>query len=192
MREQRAREIKEEFLNSAFNYLINHGLENTSIRDLCKGTGISVGSLYYWFDGGKDEIYISAAKYGLAKVADELFKFAFENMHDLRGFFDVCLEEIAKHKLELRLIYQIATSPVYGGRMRDAALDLNSDYEKYIKELADTIDFTPDLLTPNVYIFISIVLDYAVWDDYEVTKKQLEYLYSIMSVQMQFVKATKN
>jgi len=81
LREQVIRNIQEEFLGTAFRYLVDSGLENTSIRDLCKAMGISSGSLYYWFDG-KDDVYINAVKYGLSKVTASIFDFVFSHIGD--------------------------------------------------------------------------------------------------------------
>lgn len=188
MREQVVRDIKEEFLGTSFIYLVKHGLENTSVRDLCKAIGISTGSLYYWFDN-KDDLYINSAKYGLEKVASSIFEYAFRELHDLKNFFDNVLDEIIKYKPELHLIYQVATSPVYGPRMREKADDLDIVYHKLIKHLAEILGCSPEPITPIVFMFISIILDYVIWEDYETTKMQLNYLYTIMSRE---VEASKN
>lgn len=184
MREQVVRDIKEEFLGTSFRYLVEHGLENTSVRDLCKAIGISTGSLYYWFDN-KDDLYINSARYGLEKVASSIFEYSFKELYDLKHFFDNVLDEIIKYKPELHLIYQVATSPVYGMRMRAKADDLNVTYNKLIKHVAKLLGCSPESITPIVFMFISIILDYVVWEDYTTTKMQLDYLYTIMSKEVE-------
>ena len=104
-------------LDSTFNYLVKHGLENITIRELCKGTGIAQGSIYYWFSN-KHDLICEATEYGLIKVVDKIFLYVFSNMENLRKFFDECLSEIDKYKNELRFIYQMAASPVYGVKVR--------------------------------------------------------------------------
>lgn len=185
MREQVVRDVKEEFLGATFGYLVKHGLENTSLRDLCKDTGISSGSIYYWFEG-KDDVFINAAEYGLSKVADSIFEFAFDNMSDLKKFFDSSLDEISKHKSELRLIYQMATSPIYGGRMRIKAEELKIMYEKYTVQLSGILDIPKEELRPVVYMYISIILDYVVWEDYDNAVLQLDGLYSILTSKLEY------
>lgn len=174
--------FRENFIKCSFDYLVKNGLENTSVRDLCKVNGISSGNLYYWFEG-KDEIYISAAKYGLSKVAGYLFSNAFGALRENRNFksfFDNALGYFDNVKHELRFIYQVATSPVYGERMRNKAEDLNKTYEKYILELSEMINCPVEELTPVVFLFISSLLDYVVWEDKIVSTMQLEYLYGIL------------
>lgn len=180
MREQVVRDIKGEFLDTTFDYLVKHGLENTSIRDLCKDIGISSGSLYYWF-AGKDDLYINAAKHGLARVAQKLFAHASSGLSNPERFFSSFINEVSKYKQELRLIYQVATSPVYGEMMRESADNLNGDYEDYIVMIADSIKCKPEDLAPIIFICLSIILDYVVWDDYKVTKMQLDYVCKLIT-----------
>lgn len=65
---------KSAFLERIFPFLVQRGLENVSIRELCKGTGIVQGSLYYWF-GDKTNIVCEATEYGLKKVTKEIFEY---------------------------------------------------------------------------------------------------------------------
>lgn len=180
MREQAVKDVKKEFLEPSFKYLVKNGLENTSVRDLCREMNISYGSIYYWFEG-KDDIYISVVKYGIGKVAQKLFEMAFDKMHNPKLFFDSFLEEVDKYKMELRLVFQVTTSPVYGMRMREKAEDFKSIYEKYILRLANILGCTAEKLEPIIYMLISVLVDYVVWEDYEVSKMQLDFLYEIVS-----------
>ena len=179
MRKQVVKDVEKEFLEPSFKYLVKNGLENTSVRDLCKAMGVSSGSVYYWFEG-KDDIYISTVKYGISKVADKLFKVAFERMQEPKLFFDTFLDEVEKYKMEFRLIFQVTTSPVYGTQMRKKAEDFKFVYEKYIDKLSEMIGLKSEDLTPIIYMLISVLVDYVVWEDYEVSKMQLEYLYQDM------------
>ena len=171
---------EEGILDSTFNYLVKHGLENITIRELCKGTGIAQGSIYYWFSN-KQDLICEAAEYGLRKVVDKIFSYVFSNMNNLRKFFDECLSEINKYKNELRFIYQMAASPVYGGKIRGKGHDLNLIYDKYIEMLALRLQCNTQELKPLVYLFISAVLDYVVWEDTKNTQMQLEFIYSVLT-----------
>lgn len=179
MRERAVRDVREDILSASFDYLVKNGLDSVSLRELCKSTGISMGSIYYWFDS-KDELFIDSAVYGLHKVADDIFDYAFRSMGDLKQFFNNCLGEISKYKMQLRFIYQTAASPLYGEHLRKKALDLNLSYDRYAKTLSELINYSADELTPLVYIFIATVLDYIIWDDYAKAKIQLDYIYSVL------------
>ena len=175
MSEQTPRRTRDEILGITFSYLVEHGLENTSIRDLCKKMKISFSSIYYWFDG-KEDIFISAAKVGIRRVVDDLFKYVNATMHDLPLFFDGFLEELDKYKHELRLIFQITTSPLYGDHMRNQADGFKVIYETQIKSIASEFNFPEEEVAPIIYLLISIVVDYVIWEDIEASRLQLNYL----------------
>ena len=180
MRERPTKDVREKFLEASFGYLTENGLDNISLRELGKKTGISLGSVYYWFEG-KDGLIISAAEYGLGKVAEQIFDYAFKNMNDMKAFFGSCIEEISKYKMQLRFIYQIATSPIYGEWMRSRADELNCLYESYAEKLSKLLGCSVEEMAPLVYMFNSIILDYVVWDDLEKTKLQLNYIYKLFA-----------
>ena len=180
MRCQVVKDLEKDFLEPSFRYLVENGLENTSVRDLCKAMDISYGSLYYWFEG-KDDIYISVVKYGIGKVAGKLFDYAFDTMQNPDIFFDTFLDEVSKYKAELRLVFQFATSPKYGKETRDKAEKFVAVYEKHIEKLSGIIGSTPEKVAPVIYMLISILVDFVVWEDRAASDMQMKFLYKIMT-----------
>ena len=179
---------KNELSERIFPYLVKLGLENVSIRELCKSTGIVQGTLYYWFKD-KTNIVCEATEWGLKKVTDEIFDYVFESLDDLRGFFSNCLDEISKYKKELCFIYQLAASPVYGEKIRADGKELNFIYDKYIRRLSERLNCDEQTLSPLVYLFISAVLNYVIWDEREKVQTQLEFIYSALP---EIMKARQN
>ena len=170
---------KSELSERVFPYLVKLGLENISIRELCKGTGIVQGTLYYWFKT-KTNIVCETTEWGLKKVTDEIFDYVFASLDDLRGFFSNCIDEISKYKKELCFVYQLAASPVYGEKMRADGKELNFIYDKYIRRLSERLNCDEQTLRPLVYLFISAVLNYVIWDEKEKVQTQLEFIYSAL------------
>lgn len=171
---------RESILQRTFSFLVNNGLENVTIRELCKGTGLAQGTLYYWF-GDKMNIICESAEYGFLNVADKIFEYVFNNMNDMRKFFSECLGEIIKYKKELRFIYQMAASPVFGERIRASGKEFDVVYNKYAEKLAEVLGCDEETLLPLVYMFISTVLDYVIWEGGKNSRIQLEYIYSLVS-----------
>lgn len=159
-----------------WDYLLKTGLANASIGELCRVAKLPQSSLYYWFEN-KDDIWISAGKYGIAKVVDALISYTFEHTTDVRKYFDTFLDEVEKYKYELRLVMQITTSPVFGDRMRDKATDFRVLYEKFADKLMVAFNCTHLQAEIFIYSIIAYVIDYAVWDDREKTQMLLENLY---------------
>lgn len=170
---------KDEILDKIFSFLVESGLENVSIREMCKGTGLVQGSLYYWFDD-KASIICEATEYGLKKVTDEIFKYVFANLDDLEKFFAECLDRIDNYRTELKFIYQMAASPLYGEKIRNDGKYFKFMYDTYAQKLAQILDCDAEGIKPIVYLFISAICDYAIWEDKKNVRTELDFIYSIL------------
>ncbi|MBQ4629683.1 MAG: TetR/AcrR family transcriptional regulator [Clostridia bacterium] len=179
MKKKGGKDVEKAFLEPSFEYLVENGLENTSIRDLCKAMGVSSGSVYYWFES-KDDVYISTVKYGLSKIVNELFTMAFQRMSKLEYFFETFLDEVDKYKKEFRLVFQVTSSPIYGERMRNKAEEFKFMYEKYISMLSEMLGCDIEVMTSFVYMIMALLVDYVMWEDLPTSKMQLESLYKLM------------
>lgn len=175
---------EKEILDRIFSFLVEHGLENISIRELCRGTDLVQGSLYYWFSD-KATMICEASEYGLCKITDELFAYVFAGISDIRAFFDSCLVEIGKYRKELCFLYQIAASPIYGKSLREHRACFKAVYAQYTAELAELLKCDEERLRPLVYMFISAICDYAVWEDEESARLELELIYSALEKVLQ-------
>lgn len=167
---------KKAIVVTTWDYLLKTGLSNASIGELCKETKLSQSSLYYWFEN-KYDIWISAGKYGMSVVVDNLIKYTFDHVGNIRTYFDTLLDEVEKYKHSLRLAIQITTSPIYGDFMRERAMSFRTLYEKYARELINIFGCTNEQAEIFVYSVIALVIDYAIWDDREKTQMLLENLY---------------
>lgn len=167
---------KKAIIRATWEYLLKTGLANASIGELCREAKIAQSSLYYWFEN-KDDIWISAGKYGLSKVVDALFAFTLKHTEDIRKYFDTFLLEVEKYKYELRTALQITTSPVFGKRMRDKSKDFRLLYKKYAEKIIDIFGCTYLQAETFIYSIIAFVIDYAIWDDGDKTQMLLENLY---------------
>ena len=167
---------KKAIIATTWEYLLKTGLSNASIGELCRETKLAQSSLYYWFKN-KDDIWISAGKYGLSKVVNDLFAFTLNHTDSPKKYFDSLLQEIDKYKTEIRCVVQITVSPVYGERMRTTMKDFNHSYADYAKKLMEIFDCTFDQAELFIYSTLSAIIDYVVWDDGEKTQMLLDNLY---------------
>ena len=166
---------KKEIIKTTWHYLLKHGLGHSSVGELCRETGVAQSSLYHYSEN-KDDIWISAGKYGMAKVVDALFDFTLNHTHDIQSFFAELLDEVEKYKCELRLGIQLTTSPVFGERMRNKADEFHFLYEQYAKKLMEIFNCTYLQADTFIYSIIAYVIDYAIWDDREKTQMLLDNL----------------
>ena len=178
MRERKEKSI-DEILEISFKYLTEHGLENTSIRDLAKETDMSLGSIYYWFED-KEDFIVNAVKYGLIKSSTRIFEEAFDKINEFDSFIEHVMELAKEEQRSLQMVYQAATSPMFGDRIRKNAEPLNNTYMEYINLLSNSVNVPYEEIKPLVFLFIATLLDFVVWNDYEFSKKQLEYIYGLL------------
>ncbi len=169
-------EKKNDIIIATWEYLLKSGLSKASVGDLCKEKKIAQSSLYYWFEN-KDDIWISAGKYGISKVVDALLTFTLDHVNDIQKYFNTLLNEVEKYKYELRLAIQITTSPIFGDRMRNKAMDFRLWYENYAIKLIDIFGCSEKQAEIFIYSIISFVIDYVIWDDKEKTQMLLDNLY---------------
>lgn len=167
---------KQEITQKTWEYLLRTGLAGASVGELCRETKLSQSSLYHWFIN-KDDIWISAGKYGLSKVVDELMAFTLLHTDKIQVYFETLLDEVEKYKYELRTALQITTSPVYGEKMRDKSKDFRFFYENYAHRIMEVFDCTYLEAEVFIYSIISYVIDYAIWDDRFKTQMLLDNLY---------------
>ena len=166
---------KKEIIEITWNYLLKNGLGHSSIGDLCRETGLAQSSLYHYFEN-KDDIWISAGKYGLSKVVNALLTFTFNHIGHIDLYFATLLDEAGKYKYELRLGVEITTSPIFGDRMREKANDFRFLYEKYAEKFISIFNCTNLQAEIFIYSVIAYVIDYAIWDDREKTQMLLDHL----------------
>ncbi|MBR5308634.1 MAG: TetR/AcrR family transcriptional regulator [Clostridia bacterium] len=172
-----ASDKKQEIIAKTWSYLLRTGLANASVGDLCREEKLSQSSLYYWFEN-KNDIWISAGRYGLALVVDELFRFTFDHIDRVEEFFDTLLSEVDRFKDALRVAVQITVSPVFGSQMREKNMEFNGIYERYAQEIMTA--FGCSCLQAKVFIYstLAFVVDYAIWDDSEITQMLLDNMYN--------------
>lgn len=180
MKEVAEKEIKKDvILSKCFECLTKKGIESTTIRDFSRATKMAASSIYYWFSD-KDEIVLDAVKWGLNENVKVLFDYAFSHTEDL---YKLCegIKTIAKEKkMQFRLIFQVATSPQYGKRVRAYSVWLENMYKKYTETLSKHLNMPFEKLYPFVKLFISVFIDCIIWDNWD--EYDLETGYIIDSI----------
>ena len=167
---------REMVLSSCFNCLVDMGLEHSTMRALVKATGMTSSSLYYRFKD-KNQIVLESSYYGLRNITQNLFLVAVNNLDDFESLFDVFFVESEKYKPAIKLIYQVANSPVYGDQLRELSKQLVPMYKKITVLLAEKLNCATESLEPFVDLFISSIREYMVWGNSDVTKRSLKFLY---------------
>ncbi len=172
---------KEALLKKCFNYLVNSGLESASMRKMCDSTGIGMSSAYYWFKN-KDGMILNATEWGLNHVVEKLFEYIFKYLDNLQITIITFSEVAMQYRTQLRFIYQVATSLKYGDSVRPLLADLISRAcDKYAEDIAVHFKCNKNELMPHVYLFVSSVLDYVMWQDKNKMEIELSCIYNAIN-----------
>ena len=166
---------KKEILETTWNYLLKKGLTHASIGELCRETKLAQSSLYYWFDN-KDDVWVSAGKFGLSRVVDALFAYTLNHTNEVQLYFDTLLDEVEKYKYDLRLAVQLTSGPTFGDSMRAESMNFRLLYEQFAHKLIDVFGCSHQLAEIFIYTIIALVIDYVLWDDREKTQMLLDNL----------------
>ncbi len=158
-------------VEKTWEYLLTTGLLQASIGDLCRKEKLAQSSLYYWFEN-KEDIWISAGKYGLTKVIDKLFDFIIKHIEPVEDYSKNLLQEIDKYKPNLRCLIQLTVSPVYGKRMREAMNEFSNSYY-YAEKLVKIYGCTYKQAEAFIYSVFSAIVYYTIWEDNEKLQSHL-------------------
>ncbi len=176
MRQPNVTDVEKEFLEPGYNYFVQVGFENATLRNLCEVAKISVSSIYYWFEN-KEDLYVNIAEFGFKKVMNELYENLFGKGYYGDGFFSKLFDEVQRLKLELRLIVQVTSSPVYGNKMREKMEKYKPLFDSCAEKMSQEYRLTFDEALSFVFFLRAIISNYVVFDNYEFFKNEMEFLY---------------
>ena len=162
------------FLESCFDVFCENGLESTSLKMLADACGVTNGNLLYYF-GSKDNIVIESTAHCMAKVEDDFMARAPKDFADIERFLREMPYLTAKlHGAKYRFMYQVYASPKYRGFGRDFFKGVNVRYRKYAELLSGKLGMPTDFIQGMIYIFVRACVHYALFEDEEYLKLQLE------------------
>ena len=165
MREPTERDVnKKEILLKCFKCLTKIGVEQVTTRTFSDETGMATSSLYYWFKD-KDEIIVDAAEFGLQYIVEKLFRYALDNINDVKNLCNEFYKIADKYKMELSLIFQIVNSPKYGERIRKHGGGFSRIYNEYTNKLAEAMKVNCSDIEGVVDLFISSITYYVIWEN---------------------------
>lgn len=176
------------FLETCFDVFCENGLENTSLKMLADACGVTNGALIYYF-GSKDNIVIESTAHCMAKVEDDFMAKAPTSFDDIERFLQEMPFLTAKlHGSKYRFMYQVYASPKYRGHGREFFKGVNIRYGKYAELLSDKLGMPIDFVWGMTYIFVRACVHYALFEDEEYLKLQLNAIRTSLKL---FVKGSK-
>ena len=162
-----------DFLEICFEVFCRYGLENTSLKMLADACGVSNAALVYYFDT-KDNIVIQATAHCMARVEDDFMNNAPQNPADIERFLREMPYLTARlHGAKYRFMYQVYASPKYREHGREFFSGVDRRYRQYAEMLSGKLGMPVDYIQGMTYIFVRACVHYALFEDEEYLKLQL-------------------
>ena len=162
-----------EFLETCFDTFCKNGLENTTLKMLADACGAANGNLVYYFDT-KDNIIIQSTAHCMAKVEDDFMARAPVSFDDIERFLKEMPYITAQlHGKKYRFMYQVYASPRYREYRKEFFKGVNVRYRKYAEMLSEKLGMPADFIQGMIYIFVRACVHYALFEDEEYLKLQL-------------------
>ena len=169
------------FLETCFDVLCENGLEHTSLKMLADACGVTNGNLIYYF-GTKDNIVIESTAYCMAKVEDDFMERAPRDYADIERFLQEMPYVTAElHGAKYRTMYQVYSSPSYMEHGREFFRGVNVRYRQYAETLSGNLGLPVDFIQGVIYVFVRACVHYAMFEDEEYLKLQLQAIRTSLS-----------
>ena len=159
-------ETEQDILEGLYNKLIQSGAAGSSIRELCKNTGYSMGSLYYWFDN-KDDLIVRTAQYGMSKIVGEITEAIETPADSVEQIFLRWMDKVPQYINCFCFVHQVAADPNYRDRMSSELEEVIVTFEKCTGDIAERFSLDVNALRGCVMLFYSAVLTYSIWGSEE-------------------------
>lgn len=176
-------ERKQNMLAVIFKVYVSRGLENTSMRNVAGELRINISSLYDYFKS-KEEMVIECAKFYMEQLKDKFSEeFAYiapDLKTEVKNVFNILVNE----KRNLRFIYQVISSPMYGERGRAELERIYLEYMKYSDRLAAAYGIDPERFEEAFLLFIATVHDFCLWDNEDFVNKKLKCIYYLIDKEL--------
>lgn len=162
-----------ELLEICFDTFCKNGLENTGIKKLSEACGVTNGALIYYFES-KDNLIIEATAHCMAKVEDDFMAKAPTSVPDIERFLREMPYLTAKlHGEKYRFMYQVYSSPKYREQGKVFFQGVNVRYHEYAELLSHKLGMPVDFIQGMIYIFVRACVHYALFEEEEYLKLQL-------------------
>lgn len=141
---------------------------------LSEACGVTNAALIYYF-GSKDNIVIESTAHCMAKVEDDFMAKAPTSFEDIERFLREMPYLTANlHGAKYRFMYQVYASPKYRQHGKDFFKGVNVRYHQYAVQLSGKLGMPVDFVQGMIYIFVRACVHYALFEDEEYLKLQLD------------------
>lgn len=166
-------------VNVCLEQFVNKGLMATTSRDLSKALNLQSAGMYSYFQN-KDDAVIACAETAAKKLEDELITVATNNITSPNTMVAKLREKAEQLSPMMRFFTQVCATEKYEERIRPVLSSLSSRYEDYAKRFASELNDSVDTVLPYVYICITAITNYMVYQEDSYVMPQLTLVAKVL------------
>lgn len=165
---------KKEVINVCLDHFILNGL-NTSTRSLSKALKLQNAGLYYYFDS-KDEAVILCAEEAAIRLENSLIIPALRELNNPDTMMKRLRSRAEEMAPTMRFLVSVCVNDTYREEMKPVLDRLSNRYEHYAEKLAEKIGCHVDEISPYMYMGITAVTNYMIFNEEAYVLPQTEMI----------------
>ncbi len=166
-------------VNVCLEQFVSKGLMSTTSRDLSRALNLQSAGMYSYFQN-KDDAVIACAESAAKKLEDDLIAVAIENVSSPYEMIVKLREKAEQLAPMMRFFTQVCATEKYEERIRPVLSSLSSRYEDYAKRFARELNVSVDTVLPYVYICITAITNYMVYQEDSYVMPQLTLVANVL------------
>jgi len=165
---------------SCLEQFVSKGLYETTSRDLSKALNLQSAGMYSYFES-KDDAIVVCAEQAAHILEEKLFNIAINCFKKEKACLDELKIAAKQASPMMRFFTQVCSTDKYEEQMRPLLKKLRHDHEIYIKKLSDLISCNIEDIRPLVYIGITAISNYMVYQEETYITPILSFIESTIS-----------
>lgn len=164
---------KKEVVNICLNFFIENGLYETSTRGLSKALKLQNAGLYYYF-ANKDDAVIQCAEEAAIRIENALIAPSIRDLADPDNMMKRLESRADEMAPTMRFLVAVSGSKRYKEKMKPVIEGMHKRYDYYTGLIAERLNSTKEEIEPYVYITISAVINYMIFDEISFAVPQIK------------------
>lgn len=151
-------------INSCLEQFVSKGLYETTSRDLSKALNLQSAGMYSYFES-KDDAIVACAGQAVHILEEKLFNIALSCLKKEKLCLDKLKTAAKQSSPMMRFFTQVCSTDKYEEQMRPLLKKLRQNREGYIEKLSKLVFCDIEDVRPLVYIGITAIINYMVYQE---------------------------
>ena len=152
--------------------MISKGLAQISVRELSAALKLKKAGIYYYF-ADKDEAIIECAEEAARRLEFNLIAPALKDIKNPERMMARLMDRADEMAPTMKFFAQVCADPRYQEKMHPVLNRLAQRYEHYAAEFAKSLGCEVDKVTPYLYICVTAMVDYMIFNESILVQPQL-------------------